>query len=52
MPQESTPSKLTPEQLQAMLQAGTEAGNRLDVDEPLLVMPDPLPVSDEVGRQG
>ncbi|MFP5374526.1 MAG: hypothetical protein ACLGHW_06465 [Gammaproteobacteria bacterium] len=52
MPQESTPSKLTPEQLQEMLRLATEAGNRLDVDEPPLVMPPPLPVADEGGRQG
>lgn len=36
MPQES---KLTPEFLRGMLEAGVEAGNRLESDEPLLVMP-------------
>lgn len=36
MPQES---KLTPELLDAMLQEAVASGNRLEVDEPMLVMP-------------
>lgn len=48
MPQES---KLTAQQVKEMLSHAVETGNRLEVDEPLLVMPEPLPPPKEPKSQ-